>query len=401
MQVQEGQQSAMMRNAETIRGRISGNADAMTVRGQGGQTAQAELAASREAARQEFKHSFELAKKGSAGISANAVSGFRTDLGRKLRADFDLDALPIAQRLLLQLTPPANARGINLGALENWRRRVSMARRSAAKGTATNSATEAAALGRMLGAYDEAISGTLSDAILYGSADDIVRWRDAISKRREFANRFETVPIIDKLTRTEIQGGQRALKVDPADAAAEIFGRGLLGMRKGLVRDLRNLKSELSSASWNAIRDEAVLNLFSAADGTFKAGTEFAKRWELSVRQAGDALGILFTPQERNLLGQLARVSKTIERAPRIAGDMNPSGTGAMNSLINLAGRTGGSVGEFGTAWLRSAFNGTQRQMKIAETSRYFAGVLDRRTITRPRAFQAIGVQAERERERQ
>lgn len=397
---QEAQQTALEANMGVVRGQVSGGRP-IAERGAGAQLAQAELTAKRAAASQAVSAKFQIAKQGTAGISANAVTGFRNELGRALRADFDVDALPIVSSLLKQLQVPKAAKGVNLAALEKWRRRVSGARRAAARGTQTNSATEAAALSRMLESYDQAINGSLSEAIIAGSADDIAKWRTAIASRKEFADRFESVPIIERLTRTEMQGGQRVLSVDPADAGAEIFGRAALGMKRGLARDLAAMQKELSPQAWNSIRDEAALNLFAAANGTLKAGSEFAKRFDLLKRDASGVLKTLFTGEERALLDRLARVAKTIERRPHISADMNPSGTATLNAIIgkgrNLGGPIGGLVTAFGTGLFRKSVNA----MKVAEASNYFAGVLARRTGTLPRPFVATGAQAERERRKE
>lgn len=388
---QEAQQAGLEANANSIRNQVSGG-QPITQRGQGAAAAQTELATSRESAKKVVSAKFEIAKQGKAGIKPQAVATFRNDLSKSLRADFDIDSLPVVSGLLKTLKTPPNATSVNLGALENFRKRVSGARRSAAKGTASTSATEAAALSRMLEQYDTAIQGSLSDAVVKGSADDILKWREAISSRREFANRFESVPIIQKLTQTTTQGGQRVLKVDAADAAAEIFGRGALGLKRGLGRDLAQLKKELSPQAFNSIKDEATLHLFAAADGTFKFGTEFAKRMDLLKRDGSPVLRALFTKQEIGLLDNLSRVAKTVERTPRIVGDTNPSGTAAVNAIIRKAGQMGGAVGEFITAFGTNFGSKAANRVQVAKVSDYYAGVLAKRTAKLPTAFKVGGV---------
>ena len=394
--VQQSQQQGLAANADIIRQGVS-NGNPITQRGAGASAAQAELSAQREAAKSIVSSNFKIAKKGKANISSDGISGFRQSLGKSLRKDFDIDNLPVVSNLLKQLHTPPNVTSVNLGTLENWRKRVSQAQRSAARGTQTTSATEAAALGKALGAYDEAINGSLSDAIVKGSVEDIKRWRGAIASRKEFANKFENVPIINKLTSTEIQGGSRVLKVDPADAAAEIFGRSALGFKRGLARDLGNLKKQLSPQSWGAIKDEATLNLFAAADGTIKHGTEFAKRYDLLLRDAPEVLKTIFDPKEAHLIQQLASVAKTIERQPKITGNANGSGTAAMNAIISNARKVGGPVGEFVAAYGGSFAKRGLDRAKIAESSRYFAGVLARRTVAAPVAFRAVGIEGTNE----
>lgn len=394
---QEVQQAGLEANANLIRNQVSGS-QPITQRGQGAAAAQAELSASRETAKKVVSAKFEIAKQGKAGIKPQAVATFRNDLSKSLRADFDIDGLPVVSSLLKTLKTPPNATSVNLNALENFRKRVSGARRSAAKGTASTSATEAAALSRMLEQYDTAIQGSLSDAVVKGSADDILKWREAISSRREFANRFETVPIIQKLTQTTTQGGQRVLKVDAADAAAEIFGRGALGLKRGLGRDLEQLKKELSPQAFNSIKDEATLHLFAAADGTFKFGYEFAKRMDLLKRDGSPVLRTLFTKQEIGLLDNLSRVAKTIERTPRLVGDTNPSGTAAVNAIINRARRMGGAVGEFVTAFGAGFGSKAANRVQVAKVSDYYAGVLARRTTKLPTAFKVGGIVTANER---
>lgn len=390
---QEMQQSALNENARIIRSQIAGS-NPIEHRGTGVAAAQAELVNSRSMAKLENSAQFEIAKQGNAAVSANAVAGFRNSLSRAMRADFDIEGLPIVSRLLTQLRTPAYTKSVNLGALENWRRRVSGAQRSAAKGTQSTSATEATALGRMLAEYDTAIQTSLSNAVVKGTVEDITAWREAIRGRKAFADRFESVPVINKLTETARQGGERVLKVDPADAAAEILGRAQLGLKKGLTRDLRHLQRELSPQGWNSIRDEATLQLFSAADGTFKAGSEFARRLDILQRDAPTAFQALFTREERALLNRLSRVSKLVERPPRVVADANPSGTAAMNAIINKARMVGGPIGEFVTAFGASFFRKTAQSIKVAEASRYFAGVLERRTVQLPTAFKATGIAA-------
>ena len=249
----------------------------------------------------------------------------------------------------------------------------------------------------MLGAYDTVINTSLQSAIVRGSADDIARWRAAVTSRRDFAARFETQPIVNRLTETVMQGGERVLKVDPADAAAEIFGRGVLGLKRGLARDLRVMKSELSPQSWNAIRDEATLNLFAAADGTFEVGSQFAKRLDLLKRDGAGTMAQLFTGEERALLDRMARTAKLVNRQPKMGVNMNPSGTATVNAIVAKARTIGGPVGSAvaaqATHWARNA----QTRLTVAEVSPYFRGVLQRRSTQSPRAFVATGTQTQRE----
>lgn len=205
----------------------------------------------------------------------------------------------------------------NVGDIFKIRSRLSALRQS-------SDPVESGAASQAVKEFDSWVSNQLDQSFIRGDAEAVSAWRNAIAKRREYGNIFEGNDLVHALTEKTHRGGQHVFSVAPEDAANVIFGRantpGAPGLGKqNLGRDLLRLKSVLgeNSQEWNALREEVFLRFAQVGtqglrkgEETIFNGSKLSSVWDNANIRHRNVLGVLFTPEERALISQYARVAQ-------------------------------------------------------------------------------------------
>ncbi|NIA67913.1 hypothetical protein HBA54_04845 [Pelagibius litoralis] len=382
LDTQAQQQAALRGNIPAIQSRLSGGQAQVAQPGQGAAGVQDSLVAQREAARRGVDQAYDTARAASETAPAFFGGQAVSDLGRTMRQavqSYDPQQFANMANLLKsfdQITkaaPGTRVSGVNLNALEAWRRRATTSAGGAA------SKQEAAGIRAMIRQYDDALEGQLKDALLSGDEATIQLWKTARSARSRFGQIFEQDDVVKELT-APMRDGSRRLAVGPDDAVNYVFGRSGIGAKKGLERDLVKLRDTLGpdSAEWNAIREEAFLRLFRnqpslEAGGVFNAQA-FSKELTKALTDSSAAMRVLFSNQEKALMRTLSRTAINMNTTPAIAANANPSGTAFAARLTDAFGPLGRRV----QGYVANVLAGSRRGAAMRELTRSTAGNIPR-----------------------
>lgn len=117
---------------------------------------------------------------------------------------------------------------VKLQALEQWRAAATTARNN------SNSPSEKAVIGEMIGKYDDFMERTAAAAADSSDASAISAFRDAVKKRAEYGRLFEKNKVVDKL----IEGN---LSVD--DARRLLIGAGTIKSKSNMLDNYKAIKA--------------------------------------------------------------------------------------------------------------------------------------------------------------
>lgn len=308
-----GQQDALRENVEAIASNLGGG-----TRMQPGEGANAAAAALRTQAKTEkagVNAAYEAARGSGEAIDKKPFADMVEAVGTDLRSNFDMGALPQAERLLAQAESIVSV-GTKPGqGLESWRTRISNAMKTAQR----NNPTEALALKKMQKGYDDMIEAQVDQGLLAG------KWADAVKSRANYGKKFQSDRIIDTIVRN---------KVPPDQAVNYLFGAGRLGYGKQATEALEKMKGLLgeTSPAWQGLKQETFLRLTRDADGpldqSMKAmfsGTTFARNLDDAMERAPTLMRTMFSKEEMALLQQFKRTA--LRATNRVPGAVNHSGT--------------------------------------------------------------------------
>jgi len=147
------------------------------------------------AAEREVSKAFQTAKRRGQTVfldKDSAVKPIRDNIKRRFRDEAifpEGDASSAVRNLNRELDSFADAKGvkaININRLEKWRRKVTTNLRR------TTDPNAKAALGEMLGAYDETLTELAKESVIKGDSAAINAWRKAVAQRRELGKLFQT-----------------------------------------------------------------------------------------------------------------------------------------------------------------------------------------------------------------
>lgn len=226
--------------------------------------------------------------------------------------------------------------------------------------TQSSDLVEASAARQAKTGVDAYIKTALKDDLFVGDPKAVKAWKDAVRKRADFGKLFEGDDLIEGLTEQVSRGGGRNLKVDPEEAANYILNRSDLGWvgKRNLGRDLKRLQSVLGpdSEEWNGLRGEVFQRLARAGEGVPEGGVpqfsgqKFQKAWEKAQRDDPQVVGVMFSPDERELIDKFAKIAQVVT-TPVKGGD-NPSNTAItakkllepMGRFLSIGGGAGGGA---------------------------------------------------------
>ncbi|MBK8246191.1 MAG: hypothetical protein IPK85_02110 [Gemmatimonadetes bacterium] len=327
---------ALRANLKAIPQRMAGDVGpVVTAPGQGAAAVQSALSNARDVAKKNVDDLYATARGTAAAIPGRDALRLSHEV-RGALGDFMIDPAltPKTAKMLESLDAISGAqpgnREVLLTSLERWRRQAS----NLAKGMPDADST---ALRRAIQEVDSGLQRLLDADLVSGDPAAIKAWRDARRAHSSYATLFKDVKdatgqknIIARLVQKDAAGNP---VVSPLEAANLIFGSSSLGANKfGMVRDLRNLRAALPDEQWNQIRQEAFLRLARSADGGVASegqrvfsGANFAGAVNDAFRDNAEVMRMLFTPEERSLIRQLARVGA--RSTIRVPGGDNTSNT--------------------------------------------------------------------------
>ena len=173
-------------------------------------------------------------------------------------------------------------------------------------------------MGKMVRAFDDVMNEAVNRSLLEGDSTAVEKWGKAISNYKAFSDKWKSQGgILRALTEEGMRDGQIALNVAPEAASNYIFGvsGGKLMSQPAIARDLLTLKKNLPEEQWGMLRQEAFLNLIQRGAGAVVdgervfSGVKFLKSIDDFSKKNAAAAKALFSPEERALLKQFARVS--------------------------------------------------------------------------------------------
>lgn len=311
-QARAEQEQAITSNMSEIQKIIAGSAPTIS-RGEGGSLAQAELSAARQIAKTDANKAFttarELSEESGTVLPSNIFKGFGDDVKTIITKDHAIDDLLPVQNFIKSFTElGAKDSSVSVRGLFDLRKQLNSKIRSG-KGDESS-----VALGKMKTQLDNKIDSLLETALLQG--DDIVikTWRDAIKGYKDYKQKWESGNLMDRLTKINQQSGNRELVVAPESASNYIFNSSNLGFinKANLQRDLLKMKENLSSDSWNGLRQEIYLKIMNQSRGAQREGLSGAKLLTNVNKVLQDnkpLMSALYTQEEIALLQQFARVA--------------------------------------------------------------------------------------------
>lgn len=327
---------ALRANLKAIPQRMAGDVGpVVTAPGQGASAVQSALSSARDVAKKNVDDLYATARGTTAAIPGRDALRLSHEV-RGALGDFMIDPAltPKTAKMLERLDAISGAqpgnREVLLTAVERWRRQAS----NLAKGMPDADST---ALRRAVQEVDAGLQRLLDADLVTGDPAAIKAWRDARRAHSSYAKLFKDTKdatgqknIIARLVQKDASGNP---VVSPGEAANLIFGSSSLGANKfGMARDLRTLRAALPDEQWNQIRQEAFLRLARSADGGVSSegsrvfsGANFAGAVNDAFRDNAEVMRMLFTPEERSLIRQLARVGA--RSTIRVPGGDNTSNT--------------------------------------------------------------------------
>lgn len=335
----EGQQSALTQNLDQMLERLRPGSLPIA-RGEGGKSAQAALAAAKEAAANKADELYTIARQKSAVVDPDAALNVADAMRAQYRSKFNPRTAPTVAGLLDDFDEVAASGDIR--SMFQWREQISGLRTGAptVEGTAAN---------RVIKVFDQKIEEAIDDALLAGDADAVTNWANAISNYKDFASKWKSQRgVLKLLTEGDMRDGELVLKLAPEQAADVIFTATVSGLagKTGLARDLNTLKATLPSDEWNQLRQEAFIRLMDTSKGAHRgdvqqvSGVNFKKAWENLSSKNAPVVNALFTPDEKKLFQQFADVSA---RATNTAINASNSAAALGGIIQRVASSFGGT----------------------------------------------------------
>lgn len=362
------QQDALRGNVPGIQSELSGGPPLVTAPGEGAGMATARLQALAKAERAGVTAAYDKARATNAAVNVKDVG----NLGKQMRQsmqDFDLGSLPNATSLLktfegFQSMAGGNITAVKVGAMEQWRRRVT----NSISGAERTNPTEAAALKRLRAQYDQFSDTALERGLITGDDAALNAWKGARDARRKVAQRFEN----DKIVKQLVDGD-----LSPEHALNTIFGAGKLGAKQASEKALLKIKMTLgpNSREWKAMREEAFLKLVQNQDAgargqdlaTMFSGDKYATMLDAAMKNSPTLMKTLFTQSEIGVLQQLKRTA--LRATNRVPGAVNTSNS-AHEFFRNSARRLFGGAYDLTAAIAKKAAGNIPGHMKVTAATK-------------------------------
>ena len=328
-------QTALNSNISEIQKIIAGTSPIIT-KGEGGAIAQAELLATKDAAKkianENFKKARELDSDSSTLIPSRELAGFTDTIKSVLRRDHAIDDLVPVQNMLKKITElETKDTTFKIRNLFELRAQIN----SKAKGLKGDESS--VVLGKIKNQLDSKIDNMLETAILSGDDAVILAWKKAVKGWSGYKSKWDSGDLLTKITKLN-NNGTRELAIAPESASNAIFGVSGLGFisKANLQRDLLKMKKELSPDAFNGLKQEIYLKLINQSKGNQLqniSGAKLQTNINKVLQENSSIMSALFSAEERALLEQFARVANRT-----LSTQKNFSNTGAaqMNAIKQM-----------------------------------------------------------------
>ena len=332
------QTEAIQQNIPALQKVIADEAPLVAGPGEGGSAAQSALKEQRNAAVEEANRLYTVAKTG----PSTRVAGkeFVSEGVRRALVDVNARTAPNAYAFADDMDDILTSTS-DIKDLYAWRSQLTTASKDGGQ--------DGNAMGKMVRAFDDVMNEAVNRSLLEGDSTAVEKWGKAISNYKAFSDKWKSQGgILRALTEEGMRDGQIALNVAPEAASNYIFGvsGGKLMSQPAIARDLLTLKKALPEEQWGMLRQEAFLNLIQRGAGAVVdgervfSGVKFLKSIDDFSKKNAAAAKALFSPEERALLKQFARVSA---RATGGAVNASNSATAAAGMLQKLTALIGGT----------------------------------------------------------
>lgn len=332
---QRGQQEALRENIGELTERLAPGATPIA-KGEGGALAQEALVAARSGDKARADDLYRQARaSGSAVLEPDEALDFAEAARVSYREGFTPATAPKMDALLTDLDE-IMLNGGDIKSLQSWRTRVSNLRKGAPD-------TEGAAATSVLRMFDKRLSDAIDNELVIGDQAAIDVWQQAVKNWGQYKSKWDSKGGMLGILTEEVGGGTaRRLKIAPESAANAIFTSTASGLSKktNLARDLLDLKKNLPTPEWNALRQEAFIRLAKEAEGVFRegeqvvSGVKFKKAWENLKSENPGVVNNLFSKEEKDLITQFSNVAA---RATNNAVNASNSSNQAMGLIQKLA----------------------------------------------------------------
>tara|TARA_R100001377_G_scaffold85287_1_gene71266 strand:+ start:1074 stop:3269 length:2196 start_codon:yes stop_codon:yes gene_type:complete len=327
----QAQKDAIEANLSNIQQQMAGPNGQVIDQRAGGMIAQEELVAAKAAQGLARDEAYTAARGSVAYIAPESGGQISGDILNNVRSRFSPTNAPQAFKMFNEEMAPLLQEGQSLKSIFEARQLLTNhSKQGGPEGAA------ASAMNRQL---DNMLVDQANDLLLYGDSAAVTTWLDAIGKHKDFMKKWETNGILKELTSEGIRDGEMVLNKDPADVANAIFSVAVNPNRTKMTRDLITLKKELSTESWNSLRQEFFIKLSDKmikANGDLK-GSAFATNWA-AVKKNTTLVNSLFTKAERANLDALASTAMRISsRAQNYSNSAN-SLLGSLRKFIDVLG---------------------------------------------------------------
>lgn len=290
----------------------------------------------------QVNNAYDLAREGGGTrISVDDIKDglFSNIIDIKRQNKYDLTDMTKVKPVLKDLTRMMrSSKGVKftkstLDNMEAWRTRVTNAANDAPKGS-----TEARFLNQIRQSYDDFMYKTANEAVDQNDQAAIMAFRDAVSKRREYGQLYET----NKFVKDLVEG-----KKDIDDAVKDLIGTGsIVGKKRmestfdaivkagGTKGDL--VKADLQTAFAKKLLDQSIEGMETGAENAYLSAAKTKKALEglfINNRNFAKKLyGEQAVTVARQAISELDKIAKTQ------AATQNPSGSGqlVMRQLMRL-----------------------------------------------------------------
>jgi len=308
-------------------------------RQEGGAAIQQALYNAKKAARDRADKMYESARElgQSTYLDPNYASGFGTTIAEQVGKNFDPLAIPVTDSIMKNLSD-AFEEGVGLERIQTYRTQlVNQAKNG--RGSDAQAARE------VLGLLDDKLYEMADANLLYGNAEAVGAWANAIKNYRGFKETWDSKGgILNTLTKRVVRDGVRTFEVAPQAAAQKVLGATFSGLisKPEAIRTLNTLKNQLPKAEWDMFRQEAFMLISDGIQSTAtgRAANKFPREFRDARRRNPELLGTLFEPEELQIMSDLA---ETTARMTRTAKNASNSGA-AIGSILGRLMRSMGST---------------------------------------------------------
>lgn len=309
--------------------------------GAGGEAAQRALVQAREEARRKASSMFtEADDAGSAFLGGDIAGSMSNDL-TDVVVKYNPTEIPNTMKSVSEIQDVLSKQGSVKRLFEIRTRLVN---------TGAIGSQERAAATALKKQLDASLEKYVDEGLLIGNPDAVSKQMAAIKNYADFASKYKSGGVLEKLTTKTTKDGGRVLKVPPENVANFLFGASgsKLTSAGELVRTMQVLKKNLPEAQFNQLRQEAFLKMARQSAGKIGedgqqqlSGAKFLNYWNTMKRDNPVLVRELFSKEEQELITKFSSVAARITNQAR---NYSNSGNILANYMQQLTTMIGGNI---------------------------------------------------------